>query len=133
MDIHHLAFRTDQVEELERFYRDVVGLEAPPGAPHAEDRVWLRAGATWVMIERRTESEPVLPRRSMDLVAFAIRSIEKEAFLEKLLCVGVAVEQETDFTVYFRDPDGRRVGVSRYPEPPQSQAALSPPASPPRT
>ncbi|MGK0362643.1 MAG: hypothetical protein ACI9U2_004964 [Bradymonadia bacterium] len=26
----------------------------------------------------------------------------------------VAIESETEHTTYFRDPDGRRVGVSNY-------------------
>ena len=30
---------------------------------------------------------------------------------------GVAVEAATEFTLYVRDPDGRRVGLSSYPLP----------------
>jgi hypothetical protein len=43
----------------------------------------------------------------------------------------VVVEHETDFTLYFRDPDGRRVAVSHYPDPAPRGAPSPPPTRPP--
>jgi catechol 2,3-dioxygenase-like lactoylglutathione lyase family enzyme len=115
--IHHLALRTANVPRLEAFYRDVVGL-----APARDDRgesaesVWLLAGETRVMLERLGPGEPMTPEGSMELTAFAILTTERAAFEERLARSGIPVEQRTDFTLYFRDPDGRRVGVSHYPD-----------------
>ena len=113
--IHHLALRTSDVRRLEAFYRDVAGL-AVTSRP-SEQRVWLSANETIVMLEQREAAEPDVPAGSMELVAFAIEPGERAAFVERLRNAGVALEGETAFTLYFRDPDGRRVGVSHYPSP----------------
>jgi glyoxylase I family protein len=113
--IHHLALRTADVARLVAFYRDVVGLAVTSRA--SEQRVWLSADDTTVMIERREPGEPEVPRGAMELVAFAIEPGERAAFVERLRVGEVALESETAFTLYFRDPDGRRVGVSHYPSP----------------
>ena len=34
----------------------------------------------------------------------------------RLASSGIAIEARTEFTLYFRDPDGRRIGLSHYPE-----------------
>ena len=113
MRIHHLALRTLDVPRLAAFYRDVLGL---PLANHedAPGRVWLQASGTVIMIEPRDASEPGPERGSLDLVAFAIEPDERAGFVDRLVRAGIAIEGETAFTVYFRDPDGRRVGVSHY-------------------
>jgi len=125
--VHHLALRTTDVPRLEAFYRDVVGLAltARPG----EGRVWLAAGETVVMIEEQLEREPGVPAGSMELVAFAIEPEERAGFVERLGRAGVAVEGETGFSVYFRDPDGRRVGVSHWPAPDPDPAPERPPGA----
>ena len=53
----------------------------------------------------------------MEIVVFAMASAERASFVEKLGARGVAVEGETAFSIYFRDPDGRRIGLSHFPEP----------------
>jgi len=125
--IHHLALRTSDVPRLSTFYRDVLGLPvAKDGTRASAGSVWLAADDTRVMIEARSADEPPVAPGSMDLVAFAIRPDERARFVARLTRAGVAVEHETDFTLYFRDPDGRRVGVSHFPE------ARSPAAPAPR-
>ena len=37
--------------------------------------------------------------------------------IDRLREAGVAIEDRTAFTLYVRDPDGRRVGLSSYPTP----------------
>jgi glyoxylase I family protein len=109
--IHHLALRTADPDALERFYGGVVGLgvrrrDATRGS------VWLDAGATVVMIETVAPGEPRAPAGAMDLVAFAID--DKDAWRRRLVGAGVAIEDETPYTLYVRDPDGRRVGFSTF-------------------
>jgi catechol 2,3-dioxygenase-like lactoylglutathione lyase family enzyme len=106
MRIHHVALRTRDVPRLERFYAGTLGLtivkrDAERGT------VWLDAGGTVVMLEPAGEGEALAAPGTLELLAFA--SDDKERWRDR-----VAVEAETAHTLYFRDPDGRRIGVSEY-------------------
>jgi catechol 2,3-dioxygenase-like lactoylglutathione lyase family enzyme len=115
--IHHIALRTTDVARLTAFYRDVLGLPAAVPGAGAGDRAWLSAGPTLVMIEPRGQGEPSIPSGSMELIAFTIAPNERAAARARLASAGVAVEDESRFTIYVRDPDGRRLGLSHYPTP----------------
>lgn len=112
LEVHHLALRTADVERLAAFYVDVLGLEPvrmePPRA------VWLAlAGGAVLMIEARGPGEPGVPAGSLELFAFRVspeRKLEVRAIARARACY----DGETEFTVYLRDPDGRRLGVSTY-------------------
>jgi catechol-2,3-dioxygenase len=98
--------RTRDVGRLERFYAGVLGLPVAK-RDDARGSVWLDAGGTMLMIERASEREPGISPETLELVAFSVASIEPWR-------PRVAVEAETAHTLYFRDPDGRRVAVSDY-------------------
>jgi len=115
MRVHHLAFRTEDVARLERFYVDALGLALV--RRNSEASVWLDAGGALVMLERREAGEPAVVPGSKEMVAFAIEPEARALCCERLARAGVAVEASTDFTLYVRDPDGRRVGLSSYPIP----------------
>lgn len=106
MRIHHVALRTADLPRLERFYCGVLGL-AVLRRDDARGSVWLEAGGAVLMLERAEPGEPAVPEGSKELVAFAVD--DKEPWRAR-----VAVEAETAHTLYFRDPDGRRVAVSSY-------------------
>jgi glyoxylase I family protein len=112
MRVHHLAFRTRDLTRLERFYTDALGLSV--ARRDGERSVWLRAGGTILMLECAEEGEPEVSRGSMELVAFAIDALDVERWRRVLDANGIAVEGETAFTFYFRDPDGRRIALSHY-------------------
>jgi glyoxylase I family protein len=112
MKIHHVALRTHDLPRLRAFYVEVLGLAVLE--EEADRSVWLDAEGTIVMLERAADSEPAVPVGSRDLVAFSVEPGDKGSFETKLTSRGVAIEARTDFTLYFRDPDGRRVGVSHY-------------------
>jgi catechol 2,3-dioxygenase-like lactoylglutathione lyase family enzyme len=105
--IHHVALRTHDLARLEHFYAQVLGLRIVR-RDDARGSVWLDVGGTVLMLERAGEGEPQVPAGAMDLVAFAVE--DKEAWRSR-----VAVEAESEHTLYFRDPDGRRIAVSSYP------------------
>ncbi len=107
MRIHHLAFRTCDLVALERFYAEVLGL---PVLRRSDRSVWLDVEGTILMLERAEPGEPPIDPRSMDLVCFGVAP----GVLARL--ADVDIEGRTDSTLYFRDPDGRRVGVSAYPD-----------------
>jgi glyoxylase I family protein len=109
--IHHIALRTRDPDATERFYVSVLGLEIV--ARHAaRGSVWLDANGAIVMVERADGSEPSVPEGTRDLLAFAVDDLP--AWRRRFAEAGVAVEGETPHTLYVRDPDGRRVGVSAY-------------------
>ena len=97
--IHHVAFRTHDLPRLEAFYRDLLGLSV---TRTSETSTWLAAGDAHLMLERKDEGEPDTPE-------------ERAECTRKLEEAGVPIEAETSFTIYFRDPDGRRVGLSHHP------------------
>jgi catechol 2,3-dioxygenase-like lactoylglutathione lyase family enzyme len=113
MRLHHLAFRTGDLEGLCRFYRDVLGLrEARDARPRS---VWLALdGPAVLMIEARTADEPAYPKGSSELVAFAVTAAERAAIEAKAEARGCH-DGRTEYTTYVRDPEGRRIGVSTYP------------------
>lgn len=108
--VHHLAFRTDDLDALARFYADVLGLEV---TRRSEGRsIWLDADGAILMLEKRDDGEPVVPPGSKELVAFVV----SKAVIERLERACVPIEARTAYTLYVRDPDGRRIGLSSYPD-----------------
>ncbi len=115
MRVHHLAFRTGDLARLEHFYVHAVGLTV---VRRTECRsVWLDAGGSLVMLELADSGEPSPASGAMDLVAFEIARNTRAFYTDKLAKAGVALEGSTDFTLYVRDPDGRRIGLSSFPAP----------------
>ena len=78
--------------------------------------MWLEAGDTLMMLETAGVDEPDIPPHTRELIAFTIASEMRAPCTDILEAWGVAVEDETRFTIYFRDPDGRRVALSHYPK-----------------
>jgi catechol 2,3-dioxygenase-like lactoylglutathione lyase family enzyme len=115
--LHHLALRSRDPARLVRFYGDLLGL---PVARRNEARgsVWLGLGPVVLMIERAADGEPLPDRTSLELLAFAVDPGSDRPDLGAwrlcLAAAGVRIEAETPFTLYFRDPEGRRVGLSVY-------------------
>jgi catechol-2,3-dioxygenase len=106
--------RSADVPRLERFY---CGLLAIPVVRRDESRgsVWLDAQGVILMLEPLRSGEAGIPAGSMELIAFEAGSLGglPEA-REHLARAGILIEAETAHTLYFRDPDGRRVAVSDY-------------------
>ncbi len=111
MRLHHLALRTADVAALERFYVDVLGLQV---TSRTERSIWLDASGTILMLERAEPGESSPPPASLELTCFEITASERDAARRRLGAAGVPIEAETEFTMYFRDPDGRRVGLSHF-------------------
>jgi catechol 2,3-dioxygenase-like lactoylglutathione lyase family enzyme len=118
MRIHHLALRVTDLERSLAFYGGLLGLGelARQRAEGTLRSVWLAAGDTVLMLETRLAGRGPA-EGSSHLLAFAVEDLE--AWMRRLAEAGVIVEDRTRDTLYFRDPDGHRVGLSRY--------AISPP------
>ncbi|MGO8998465.1 MAG: VOC family protein [Polyangiaceae bacterium] len=112
MRVHHLAFRTRDLTRLERFYTDALGLSI--ARRDGERSVWLRAAGTILMLEQADEGEPEVTSGTKELVAFGIEAPDVARWRRVLEANGIPIEAETAYTLYFRDPDGRRIGLSHF-------------------
>ena len=111
MALHHVALRTRRLARLERFYRAAFRLSV---RRRTDRSVWLAAGRVVLMLELALASEPRVATGTMDLLCFAAKSRAELAKLRRRIGRMARIEGETAYTFYFRDPDGRRVGISRY-------------------
>ena len=114
MRIHHVALRTSDVQRLASFYVGVLGFSELRRTTSGS--VWLAAEGAILMLEARGPEEPDVAAGSRELVAFAIEPKMHALYISRLGAAGIAVEASTAHTVYFRDPDGRRIGLSAYPD-----------------
>lgn len=120
--LHHVALGAADVELVASFYRELLGLSEERRQLDAEGAlfsVWLVARGTRLMIERSAE-----PPRRVDgigrgpfLLAWSVSAEERAALELALDAAGVAIESRTQFSSYFRDPEGNRVAISHYPDP----------------
>ncbi len=122
--VHHVALFVRELGVMETFYRDVLTL--PVMRRWSEDRgvrsVWLDAGGgTFLALERAPEQagEPdagAAERPGFGVVALRIRTVDRVRWLDRLAAAGFAVYDRTPYTIYVRDPEGNRVGLSHWPE-----------------
>jgi catechol 2,3-dioxygenase-like lactoylglutathione lyase family enzyme len=124
LSFHHLAVQCADLARCERFYREVLGLAVLRRWPRAEggDRsVWLAVGEGFLALERADRDPGPEPwregRPGLHLVALRIPRVERAAWESRLAERGVEVVHRTRWTLYCRDPEGNRVGLSHYPEP----------------
>jgi catechol 2,3-dioxygenase-like lactoylglutathione lyase family enzyme len=121
---HHLAIQCADLDSCERFYRDLLGLPVVQRGADAEGRersVWLGLGeGTFLALERAGEAPVERPwsdgRAGLHLVALRIEPGQRAAWEQRLAAAGVEVVQRTRWTLYLRDPEGNRVGLSHHPE-----------------
>lgn len=116
--VHHIALRCADVERTAAFYETVIGLKRNSALNDERGlrAIWLSAGSTIVMCERREPGEPSAFDGDMNLVAFAVDVSEWSELERSLASSHVAIDGSSNFTIYLRDPDGRRVGLSSFPE-----------------
>jgi catechol 2,3-dioxygenase-like lactoylglutathione lyase family enzyme len=126
--LHHLAIQLRDLAASERFYREVLGLAvlrrwpARDGQP-GERSIWLDAGdGSFLALEvveggaTAAEDPARAPKPGLHLVALRIERAAREGWERRLVAAGVAVEERTAFTLYVRDPEGNRVGLSHWPD-----------------
>jgi hypothetical protein len=92
--------------------------------------VWLDAGDGGFIALERVEGGPTAAedeargaRPGLHLVALGIERTARPHWERRLAEAGVAVEKRTAFTLYVRDPEGNRVGLSHWPQSAEAEAA----------
>jgi len=117
LGFHHAAVQVRDVETVARFYREVLGM-AELQRFHRDDgalrSVWLdTGGGGFIAVEALAEGAHGALGWSM--VALRIEAQARAGVLEALQRRGVAVEKQTAWTVYVRDPEGNQVALSHHP------------------
>jgi catechol 2,3-dioxygenase-like lactoylglutathione lyase family enzyme len=123
---HHLAIQVKDLRSAERFYVEVLGLKVlkrwPREDGEGERSVWLSVGAgeEFIALEACDAERPATPFRDphggLHLLALRIQVSEREAWEEKLAKLGVEIVHRTRWTLYLRDPEGNRIGLSHFPD-----------------
>lgn len=124
--VHHVAIQVRDLPACERFYRDVLGLPFLRRWPLAEgpgDRsVWLDLGQqSFLALELVTALQPceIFPSDTQPgffVLALRIGREERAAWRQRLAQMDVAIYRESSYTLYLKDPEGNRIGLSHFPE-----------------
>jgi glyoxylase I family protein len=111
--IHHLALRVADCERSASFYSSLLGLPERRRLLDGDTlrAVWLDAGEAILMLERALRGDGP-GQGSGHLLAFAVDDLGE--WERRLGAAGLAIEDRTAHTLYVRDPDGHRVGLSTY-------------------
>ena len=122
--IHHVAVKVVDLARAEDFYVGVLGVPVlrrwPAADGKSERSLWLDLGdGAFLALERATEVAPVKSEEAagLHLVALQISRSDRDAWIAKLAQAGHPICQQTDYTIYVRDPEGNRIGLSHWPEP----------------
>jgi glyoxylase I family protein len=111
--IHHVALRVADCGRSAEFYCGLLGLPELRrfAAEDAARAVWVRAGDAVLMLERSLKGAGV-ETGSGHVLVFAVSDLS--AWETRLKEAGIHVDDRTAYTLYVRDPDGHRVGLSVY-------------------
>ena len=104
--VHHIALAVTDLAAAEAFYAGVLELAV---IARSERSIWLDLDGAILMLER--EGTPGGPH----CLALAILPGERTTWRARLGAARQAIESETTYTLYLRDPDGNRIGLSSYP------------------
>jgi len=124
--VHHVAIQVADLARAEAFWCDLLGCAVlqrwldDAGQPRS---IWASVGgAAFLALERvpaRGDVAPPFahPSPGAHLVALRIARTDRAAWEARLSAAGVAIEKRSRYTLYVRDPDGTRIGLSHHPEP----------------
>ena len=123
---HHLAIQVKDLRAAERFYVEVLGLPVLRRWPYDDGRpgersVWLGVGAgeEFLALEACDADRPATPFRDphggLHLLSLRITVGERPQWEKRLLDRGVEIVHRSRWTLYVRDPEGNRIGLSHYP------------------
>jgi catechol 2,3-dioxygenase-like lactoylglutathione lyase family enzyme len=112
--LHHVALRVADCERAAAFYSGLLGL---PERRRLRDgdvlrAIWLDLGGALLMLEHALRGSGA-EEGSAHLLALAVDDLA--GWERRLGEAGVPIDDRTAHTLYVRDPDGHRVGLSVFP------------------
>jgi len=121
---HHLAIQVRDLEASARFYSGVLGLpelarhHRPDGSLRA---IWVGVPGGGFLALEQVSGAPVPSlfrdeRPGLFLLALRIAREDRDEIASRVRAQGLTLEHETRWTLYVRDPEGNRVGLSHHPE-----------------
>ena len=116
--LHHLALRVADCERSLAFYSGLLGLTEVRRL-HEGDAiraVWLAAGGAVIMLEKALRGAGAAAGSGHVL---AFKAGDLGPWEGRLAAAGVPVDDRTEQTLFIRDPDGHRVGLSVHRFPPE--------------
>lgn len=119
LGFHHVAVQVRDVQRVTDFYVGVLGLtevrrfQRDDGSLRS---VWVSAGEGAGFIAIEASPEPVADGvLGFSMVALRIDAAARRQIVDELTRAGVAIEKQTDWTIYVKDPEGNLVGLSHHP------------------
>jgi catechol 2,3-dioxygenase-like lactoylglutathione lyase family enzyme len=124
---HHLAIQVKDLARAEAFYIEVLGLKLVRRWPYEDGRagersLWLSVGSGEEFIALEACDVDRLPTPFRDphgglhVLALRIPARDRTRWERHLQEKSVEVVHRTRWTIYFRDPEGNRIGLSHYPD-----------------
>jgi glyoxylase I family protein len=125
--VHHVAIKVRDLTRAEQFFVQTLGLAVlrrwPAQDGQGERSLWLDLGAgAFLALEKSSRDGFSADDPGLHLLALRIERAERPAWIERLASAGVPVYDQTAFTIYCRDPEGNRIGLSHWPDPVQPEA-----------
>lgn len=110
MKIHHIALKTKNYAPVADFYKTLFNLtEINHQTGYS---YWLSNGDIILMIEQENNLPDT--RTPHDVIIFSIEKDRVDTFISQAAKTGIVPFKNTNYTWYFRDPDGRTCGISFY-------------------
>ena len=122
--VHHVALKVQELARAERFFAQTLGLAVlrrwPASDGQGERSRWLDLGAGAFLALEKSSSEAgplAADGPGLHLLALRIERAERQEWIDRLAKAGVPLYEQTAFTIYCRDPEGNRIGLSHWPDP----------------
>lgn len=127
MRVHHLAVVVKDLKRSSAFYGEALGLRELrrwQNDQGADRSIWYaleEEGGCFLAVELAAANSTENWAKSdgdpgWHCIALAIQPSEREYIRNRLAHAGIAIERESPYTLYIRDPDGALIGLSHYPD-----------------
>lgn len=120
---HHHAILVSDLEKAEAFYGGVLGLGIKKRWFDEDDQarsIWFELGETNFLAVELHGADAAAPADRPDgghhCFALGIQPSEREYWLSRLAAAQVTMEKQSEFSLYFRDPEHNQIALSHWPQ-----------------